>query len=156
MRLPEKPPIEIILRPFQRFAQQEAAGGVVLFLATVLALVWANSPWSASYFAYLQGNLDVGAGPFRTSHSIHHWINDGLMTIFFFVMGMEIKRELLVGELSNFRAAALPIAAACGGVIFPALIYATINHGLPTIRGWAVPTATDIAFSLGVLALLGS
>jgi len=156
MRLPEKPPIEIILQPFQRFAHQEAAGGVVLFLATVTALVWANSPWSEGYFAYLQGNLDVGAGPFRTSHSIHHWINDALMAIFFFVMGMEIKRELLVGELRNPRTAALPIAAACGGVMFPALIYFAVNHGLPTVRGWAIPTATDIAFSLGVLALLGS
>ncbi len=152
----EQPPIELILRPFQRFSRQEAAGGIVLFLATILAFVWANSQWSDSYFAYWQGYLEIGAGEFRTSHSIHHWINDGLMAIFFFVMGMEIKRELLVGELKNPRAAALPIFAALGGVMMPALIYTAISWNSPAARGWAIPTATDIAFSIGVMALLGS
>jgi NhaA family Na+:H+ antiporter len=152
----EKPPIEILIRPFQRFASQEAAGGLVLFLATVVALVWANSPWAESYFAYWQGYLEIGAGRFTTSHSIHHWINDGLMAIFFFVMGMEIKRELLVGELKSPRAAALPILAALGGVVAPALIYLAATGGTDAAKGWAIPTATDIAFSLGVLALLGS
>lgn len=150
-----KPPIEVIVRPFQRFSQQEAAGGIVLFLATIAAFLWANSQWSDSYFAYWQGYLEVGAGAFRTSHSIHHWINDGLMVIFFFVMGMEIKRELLVGELKNPRAAALPIFAALGGVMFPALIYTAIAWGGDAMRGWAIPMATDIAFSIGVMALLG-
>jgi NhaA family Na+:H+ antiporter len=152
----EKPPIEVILRPFQRFSRQEAAGGIVLFLAALSAFIWANSQWSESYFAYWQGYLEVGAGDFRTSHSIHHWINDGLMVVFFFVMGMEIKRELLVGELKNPRAAALPIFAALGGVLFPALIYLSIAWGTPAVRGWAIPMATDIAFSIGVMAVLGS
>lgn len=154
--LREQPPIDLVLRPFQRFAQQEASGGIVLFLATLLAFVWANSPWSDSYFAYWHGQLDIGAGNFRTSHSIHHWINDGLMAIFFFVMGMEIKREFLVGELKSLKAAALPILAACGGVLCPALIYFAVAKGTPAVSGWAIPTATDIAFSLGVLVLLGS
>ena len=156
MQIRGSAPIEVIVRPFQRFARQEAAGGIVLFLATVFAFVWANSPWADSYFAYWQGTLDIGAGRFRTSHSIHHWINDGLMTVFFFVMGMEIKREFLVGELRSPRAAALPIAAAFGGVLTPALIFLALTYGGPESRGWAIPTATDIAFSLGVLALLSS
>lgn len=153
--MPKTAPITIVLKPFARFMEQEASSGIFLFLCTVLAFAWANSPWSEAYFAYWHGTLSVGAGPFTTEHSIHHWINDGLMAIFFFVMGMEIKRELLTGELSNARAAALPILAALGGVIAPAAIFSAVNLGGPSIHGWAIPTATDIAFSLGVLAVLG-
>jgi len=151
-----KEPIDVVLRPFRRFSQQEAAGGVALFLATLAAFLWANSPFAESYFAYWQGYLEIGAGRFSTSHSIHHWINDGLMAIFFLVMGMEIKRELLVGELKNPRAAMLPILAALGGVMVPAVIFLAVTWGSGATRGWAIPTATDIAFSLGALALLGS
>lgn len=149
-------PIDLVLRPFQRFINLEASGGIVLFFVTILAFAWANSPWADSYFAYWRGSLEVGAGKFRTTHSIHHWINDGLMTVFFFVMGMEIKRELIAGELKNIRVAALPILAALGGVVCPAVIYSIVANGTDAMRGWAIPTATDIAFSLGVLAVLGS
>ncbi len=154
--LPGKEPIDLVLRPFRRFTEQEAAGGIALFLATLAAFIWANSPFAESYFAYWQGYLEIGAGRFSTSHSIHHWINDGLMAIFFLVMGMEIKRELLVGELKNPRAAMLPILAALGGVMVPALLYTLVAQGTDAARGWAIPTATDIAFSLGALALLGT
>ncbi len=152
----QRVPIDYVVKPFQQFIQRDTAGGIVLLITTIVAFLWANSSWSDLYFAYWRGDLEIGAGEFRSTHSIHHWINDGLMVIFFFVMGMEIKRELLAGELKNLRVAAIPILAAMGGVIFPALIYASITAGTPAIRGWAIPTATDIAFSLGVLALLGS
>jgi Na+:H+ antiporter, NhaA family len=148
-------PIERVLRPFRHFLHLEASGGLVLLAATALALLWANSPWAASYDALWHTKVTIGADRFGLTYDLHHWINDGLMALFFFVVGLEIKRELLAGELASVRRAALPIAAALGGMLVPAALYAAINWGSPAIRGWGVPMATDIAFAIGVLALLG-
>jgi NhaA family Na+:H+ antiporter len=144
-----------LLRPFQLFARQAVAGGIVLFLFTIVALVWANSPWAGVYEHLLHEPLSIALGDWRLSYDLHHWINDGLMAVFFFVVGLEIKREMLVGELAEPRKALLPIGAAVGGMLAPAAVYLTFNAGLPTARGWGIPMATDIAFALGVLALLG-
>ena len=149
-------PVERFLSPFQEFAQKSAAGGVLLIFFTALALVWANSPLSDSYEQLFSTTLTVGFGEGVLSKPLILWINDGLMAIFFFVVGLEIKREVLVGELSSPRAAALPIAAAVGGIVLPGLLYVLFNLGGSGIDGWAIPAATDIAFALGVLALLGS
>src|SRR5579863_1761825 len=137
-----------------RFVHNEASGSVLLFGATVAALVWANSPWSASYFALWKLPLQLGRRPLL-SMDLHHWIDDGLMALFFLVVGLEIKREIVKGELSSFRQAALPLVAALGGMILPALLYFTLNRSGPGARGWGVPMATDIGFAMGVLALLG-
>jgi NhaA family Na+:H+ antiporter len=144
-----------VLRPFQRFAHTESAGGVFLLLCAALALGWANSPWGESYFHLWETRIGIRVAGRALDLSLHHWINDGLMAVFFFVVGLEIKREMLVGELSSARQAALPIAGALGGMLVPALIYAAINAGGPGSPGWGIPMATDIAFALGVLALLG-
>src|SRR5215208_3294890 len=125
----ERPPVERIVRPFQDFADKQSSGGIVLIAATVIALAWANSPWAESYVALLHTKLTVGVGEFSVSKDLTHWINDGLMAVFFFVVGLEIKREVLVGELRYPRQAALPVAAALGGAIVPALVYAAINLG---------------------------
>jgi len=140
---------------FQRFFHSEASGSILLLLFTAIALAWANSPWAASYEHMLHAPLGFTLGPWSFSMSAAHWVNDGLMAIFFFVVGLEIKRELSVGQLSTFRSALLPVAAALGGLAVPAIIYATLNMGTPGERGWGVPMATDIAFALGVLALVG-
>jgi len=145
-----------LLRGFQRFSETEAAGGIVLIAATAAALAWANSPWAESYFRVWETPVTIGAPGFGMTESLHHWINDALMVVFFFVVGLEIKRESLVGELSFLRQATLPIAAAIGGMVVPAVIYAAFNSGGVGLRGWGIPMATDIAFALGVLALLGS
>jgi NhaA family Na+:H+ antiporter len=144
-----------VLRPFHVFARQEIAGGIVLFLATLVALVWANSPWAEVYRHLVHEPFGLQLGEWRIAYDLHHWINDGLMAIFFFVVGLEIKRELLVGELADLRKALLPIGAAVGGMLAPATVYLAFNAGQPTAAGWGIPMATDIAFSLGVLALLG-
>lgn len=141
--------------PFQRFAQSESFSGILLIFCTVVALVWANSPFRESYAHFWHLNIGVTIGPFSIEHSLAHWINDGLMAIFFFVIGLEIKREVLVGELASPSQALFPIVAAIGGMIFPALIYTYFNAGTNAISGWGVPMATDIAFALGVLSLLG-
>jgi len=141
---------------FQRFFQSQASGSLVLLAATVLALVWANSPWASSYFDLLHTTFGVSLGGATFALSLQHWINDGLMVLFFFVVGLEIKRELLVGQLSSFRAAFGPVSAAIGGMIVPAVIYLAFNAGTEAARGWGVPMATDIAFSLGILSLFGS
>ncbi len=151
----ERPPVERIVRPFQDFAHKQSSGGILLIAATAVALVWANSPWSDSYAALWHTKLTVGVGDLSLSKDLTHWINDGLMAVFFLVVGLEIKREVLVGELSSVRNAALPIVAALGGAVVPALIYAAINAGTEGSAGWGIPMATDIAFALGVLALLG-
>ena len=137
-----------------RFVQSETSGSVLLFGATVVALVWANSPWSASYFALWKLPLQIGRRPLL-SMDLHHWIDDGLMVLFFLVVGLEIKREIVKGELSSFRQAALPIMAALGGMIIPAILYFTLNRSGSGARGWGIPMATDIGFAMGVLALLG-
>lgn len=150
-------PVEWLVKPFQRFTSLSSAGGIVLLACAVVALIWANSSWAEGYEHFFHHtDFEIGLGSWVLSHHLVHWINDALMAVFFLVVGLEIKRELLVGELANPRRAALPIVAAIGGMIAPAIIYATINFGQPTLRGWGVPMATDIAFALGVLALLGS
>jgi NhaA family Na+:H+ antiporter len=140
---------------FARFFAWEAAGSVLLLAATVAALAWANSPWAAGYERMLHASLGIAWGGEAHALTLHHWVNDGLMAVFFFVVGLEIKREVVVGQLSTVRSAALPVVAALGGLVAPALLYAALNRGGPGARGWGVPMATDIAFALGVLALLG-
>ena len=149
-------PIERAMRPFQEFSESEAAGGVLLLAAAALALAWANSPWAESYYTLWEHKFTISFEGFALSKSILHWINDGLMAIFFFVVGLEIKRELLVGELASPRQAALPIAGALGGVVMPALVYLSLNLGGEGAAGWGIPMATDIAFAIGAMALLGS
>ena len=138
----------------QDFIHDEAAGGVVLVFGALVAVVWANSPLSDSYFAFWGHYLTLGWGPAALTENLQHWVNDGLMVVFFFVVGLEIKRELAVGELHDPRAAALPAAAAVGGVVVPALIFVVLTSG-DAGAGWGIPMATDIAFAVGVLALLG-
>ena len=149
------PPATSLLRPFQAFFRLEASGGLLLLFCAAVALVWANTPLADVYFGLWQTIVTVGAGGFVISKPLLLWINDGLMAIFFLVVGLEIKREVMTGELASLRKAALPLAAAVGGMVLPALLYAAINAGTPGLRGWGIPMATDIAFALGVLALLG-
>lgn len=141
---------------FAEFLHLEVAGSLVLLFATITALVLANSGWQEAFTEFWHTELGIIFGSFEFQQSTLHWIDDGLMALFFFVVGLEIKREILVGELSTLRKAALPILAAVGGMLGPALIYALINHGGEGAGGWGIPMATDIAFALGVLALLGS
>lgn len=149
-------PIKRIVQPLQDFLKWETAGGFVLMGTTVLALIVANSPLAAGYHSLLEFPLTIKLGRFSLTRSSVHWIDDGLMVLFFFVIGLELKRELLEGHLSSFRRASLPAFAAAGGMIGPALIYAGLNqHDPVAMHGWAIPTATDIAFALGVLSLLG-
>jgi Na+:H+ antiporter, NhaA family len=155
-RQPLVPPPLRLPTPLREYLRNEAAGGVVLVVAAAIALVWANSPWSAAYAALWETRLAVELGRFGIEADLRHWVDDGLMTIFFLVVGLEIKRELVAGELRTWRRAALPVVAAAGGMAVPALIYAAANAGGPGAPGWGVPMATDIAFALGVLALLGS
>lgn len=151
-----KTPIEKLTYPIQEFLHQQASGGILLIIVTVIALAWANSPYAESYHHLWHTYVKIDVGGIGLNYSLHHWINDGLMVIFFFVVGLEIKRELLVGELSTAKKAALPIAAALGGMIFPALIYTIFNIGSESASGWGIPMATDIAFVVGILALLGN
>ena len=150
-----KTPIEKLTYPIQEFLHQEASGGILLIIATVIALAWANSPFADSYHSLWHTYFTIDLAGMGLKYSLHHWINDGLMVVFFFVVGLEIKRELLVGELSSAKKAALPIAAALGGMIFPALFYVMLNSGTEGASGWGIPMATDIAFVVGILALLG-
>ena len=145
-----------VLAPLQSFLHTEAAGGVVLALATLVALVWANTRWSGSYADLWHTELSVGVGHHVIEESLAHWVNDLAMAFFFFVVGLEIKREMVHGELQDPRTAVLPIACAVGGMAVPALIYLAVNAPHPaTSGGWGIPMATDIAFSIGVLTLLG-
>ena len=143
--------------PFKWFFKLEAASGLVLLISAVIALIISNSNFSSLYFETLQTYLFIGINNIGLKMSLHHWINDALMAVFFFFVTLEIKREFVLGELSSPKQALLPIIAAIGGMLVPALIYIYINFGNgDTINGWAIPSATDIAFSLGVLSLLGS
>ncbi|MBC8064996.1 MAG: Na+/H+ antiporter NhaA, partial [Chlorobia bacterium] len=151
-----KPLHDRFLRPFAEYAKTEATSGIVLMLAAITALVWANSPWAASYVSIWQTKLSLQFGSFVLDKPILLWINDGLMAVFFFLVGLEIKREFLIGELATPRKAALPIIAAIGGMAVPALIFAAFNGSGSGSKGWGIPMATDIAFALGVLSLLGS
>ena len=149
--------IKNLSKPFKWFFQLEAASGLILLIAAIFALFISNSNFSELYFLYLQKYLFIGINNFGLKLSILHWINDALMAIFFFFVTLEIKREFIQGELSNIKQALLPIIAAVGGMLVPALCYILINFGDPqTLNGWAIPSATDIAFSLGILSLLGS
>ncbi len=145
----------LFARPVQRFLDTEAAGGILLLAATVVALAWANSPWRAGYEALFTTRIGLSIGTFRLQEDITHWINDALMALFFFVVGLEIKREWVAGELRDRRAAALPVVAAVGGMAVPALLYLAVNAGGDGADGWGIPMATDIAFALGVVAVLG-
>jgi NhaA family Na+:H+ antiporter len=142
-------------RPFLRFFQIEASGGIVLLMCAVIALILANSPFAETYIGFWNTPIGISFGKTQLTHSLVHWINDGLMTIFFFVVGLEIKRELVHGELKNPKVAALPAIAALGGMIVPALIYSFILQGNAGSQGWGIPMATDIAFVVGFLALFG-
>lgn len=142
-------------RALERFIHIEAVSGLVLLTAAAIALIWANSSWAHSYHELWHMPLGITIGDFTFSRTLHFWINDALMTVFFLVVGMEVRREIHDGALASFQLAALPVIAALGGVMVPALIYVTVNSSPPTVNGWAVPTATDIAFAVGVLAILG-
>src|SRR5688572_6915273 len=142
-------------RPVGRFLEIEASGGVLLVAATIAALVWANSPWDASYESLWSTVLTLDLGGHVLSEDLRHWVNDGLMTVFFFVVGVEIKRELVDGQLASVRDAAVPALAALGGMVLPAALYLAVNVGGEGADGWGIPMATDIAFAVGVLAVLG-
>ncbi len=144
-----------ILAPFVTFYKIEASGGIALIACTLVAVFWANSNWAESYTTLFQSVFSISIGDYGLTKPLILWINDGLMAIFFFMVGLEIKREILVGELNSLKKASLPIAAALGGMIVPAIIYFVINTGTQTATGWGIPMATDIAFALGILALLG-
>lgn len=146
---------ERALNALEHFLHIESVSGIILLLAAATALIWANSPFAESYQHFWHSPLSIGFGNFQIVQPLHFWINDALMTVFFLVAGMEIRRESHDGALSSVKEASLPIAAALGGVIVPALIYLSINHTASVQPGWAIPTATDIAFAVGVLALLG-
>ena len=149
--------INTLSKPFKWFFQLEAASGLVLLIAAIIALVISNSNLSELYFNTLEQYLFIGVNNFGLKLSVHHWINDLLMAVFFFFVTLEIKREFIQGELSNLKKALLPIIGAVGGMVIPALVYVSINLGnSETLNGWAIPSATDIAFSLGILSLLGS
>lgn len=146
---------ERIRRPVQAFMAVEASGGIVLLAGALIALIWANSPWDQEYFDLWNTKLAIDLNIITIKESLGHAVNDGLMAIFFFVVGMEIKRELVHGELATPRQAALPVAAAIGGMVVPAAIYAAWNFGRDGAKGWGIPMATDIAFAIGVLSVLG-
>jgi NhaA family Na+:H+ antiporter len=150
-----KPRVQRAVDPLREFLHDEAAGGIVLMIATVVALVWVNSGAGDGYVAFWQRDLTLGVGSLAIREDLRHWINDGLMALFFFVVGLEIKRELVAGELRDRRAAALPVVAALGGAFLPAAIFLAVTAGGPGAQGWGIPMATDIAFAVGVLALLG-
>lgn len=145
-----------LLRPVERFLRVQAASGIVLLVMAVVAMVWANSPWAASYHHLWHTPIRLGLAGFTFERDLHFWINDVLMVIFFFVVGLEIRREIHAGELSDAKRATLPVIAAAGGMVVPAGIYLALNARSPEVlQGWGVPMATDIAFAVGVLALLG-
>ena len=149
--------IKTLSKPFKWFFELEAASGLVLLIAAIIALVISNSTFSELYFNGLKQYLFIGINSHGLKLSVHHWINDLLMAVFFFFVTLEIKREFIQGELSNFKKALLPIIGAVGGMVIPALVYIGINYeNTETLNGWAIPSATDIAFSLGILSLLGS
>jgi len=153
-RLPEEP-VSALTGPISRFLHVEAAGGIILLTATAVALAAANSTWADAWFAIWKTPVGFEIGEFRMVHSLRHWISDGLMAVFFFIVGLEVKRELVVGELREARSAALPIVAALGGMVVPAGIYVALLAGGEGVRGWGIPMATDIAFVVGCMAILG-
>ena len=151
-----QPPLRVmaLVGPFQRFVRKVATGGFLLFAATALAIIWSNISHE-SYNAVWHADFSLRLGPMEITKSLQHWIDEALMTLFFFTVGLEIKREMLIGELASFKRALLPVAAALGGMIVPALIYTLFNYGTLAGKGWGIPMATDIAFALAVIAILG-
>ena len=149
-----RPIARVIGRPMRRFLHVEAAGGVVLLAATIIALIWANLP-GESYTDFWHSEIGLDVAGFELTEDLVHWVNDGLMVLFFFVVGLEIKREWEVGELVDRRAAALPAFGALGGMVVPALVFVAFNAGGDSVGGWGIPMATDIAFALGIVALVG-
>ncbi len=147
--------IDYFLRPFNYFIEHGSTAALLLFVCALIAMVWSNSPFSATYFHLWEHEFAVRIGAYTVTNSLHHWINDGLMAMFFFVVGLELKREIMAGELSTPRKAILPLAAALGGMIVPTLIFVALNPSKPNVTGWGIPMATDIAFALGALAILG-
>ena len=145
------------IRRIKAFFEFEAAGGIVLALAAIAAMIIANSPLNVWYEGFIHAPVAIQIGEFAIAKDAHHWINDGLMAIFFFLVGLELKREVLIGELSNVKQIILPAGAALGGMIMPAIVYLLFNYNEPEFwKGWAIPAATDIAFALGILSLLGN
>ncbi|MEA2072931.1 MAG: Na+/H+ antiporter NhaA [Campylobacterota bacterium] len=145
-----------IATPFEHFIHAQTTTGLVLMIMTIIALLLANTPLTEHYIHFFHTKINLSVGSWNLSHTIHHWINDGLMAIFFFMVGLEIKREILIGELSNLKVAMLPILAAIGGMILPALIYLSFNYGQEGSNGWGIPMATDIAFAISALVLLNN
>ncbi|MBE2897233.1 Na+/H+ antiporter NhaA [Pasteurellaceae bacterium HPA106] len=140
----------------KRFLKMESSGGIILLATALLALLFANSPWAGHYFGFLNTKLTISFGEYGLSKALLLWINDGLMAVFFLLVGLEVKREILIGSLSSYQQAILPVLAAIGGMVMPALVFWGINqHDPVAMEGWAIPMATDIAFALGILALLG-
>lgn len=144
-----------ILKPTQQFFNKEASSSILLIIATIIALTWVNSDIGETYHGFWHTKISFNFGHFHISKTLLHWVNDGLMSLFFFTVGLEIKREILVGELATPKKALLPVIAALGGMIVPGLIYVVLNVGSPTIHGWGIPVATDIAFALGAVAVFG-
>jgi NhaA family Na+:H+ antiporter len=142
-----------LVQPLQSFLDQEASGGLLLLGAAIVAIAWASSPWRSSYEELWSQRLTLGLGGWSISEDLRHWVNEGLMSLFFLVVGLEIKRELLTGELRDPRTAALPVIAAIGGMVVPAVLYVSLSGGGVAARGWGVPMATDIAFAVGVLTI---
>ena len=153
--IPFRKRVQRLLAPVERFLAIESASGITLMAAAAAGLLWANSPWRATYSSLWHTPIGLRLASFAFERDLHFWINDGLMTVFFFVVGLEIRREIHAGELSEIRRAALPLAAALGGMLVPALIFYSLNVHRASAVGWAVPMATDIAFAVGALALLG-
>lgn len=147
---------KILITPFQKFVKIESFGGILLFSATIIALIWANSPYSHIYESLWQYKIGINTQNFELTKPLISWINDGLMAIFFFLIGLEIKRELLIGELNSFRKAASPLLAAFGGMLVPVVLFIILNRNPETSHGWGIPMATDIAFSLAIIKLLGN
>ena len=152
---PENLKLDVIIKPFHEFAKIEASGGLLLLASALIALILANSIFAEQYFAIWHSTFSINLGPLSLSMPVEAWINEGLMALFFLVVGLEIKREFLVGELSSAKKALLPVVAAVGGMMIPAIIYTAFNLGNPGASGWGIPMATDIAFTVGVLTLLG-
>jgi len=143
-----------ILKPIEEFINKPTSSPLLLLIATIIALILANSPLNEAYHNFFNKELAIVFGSWEFKMTLHHWINEGLMTFFFFLIALEIKREFTTGVLSHFRTGLLPIIAAIGGIIAPAIFYILMNFGKPTMKGWAIPVATDIAFSISVLMLL--
>ena len=153
--LPSSLVADFIVRPAESFFKKEASSSVLLLMATIIAIAWANSALAPFYHKFLHTHITLELGKHHISKSLLHWINDGLMTYFIFIVGLEIKREILVGELSSPKSALLPVIGALGGMLVPGVIYFALNRGTPTAGGWGIPMATDIAFSLGAIAVFG-